>query len=167
MAEQDSRRTAHYLFLCSYCDCVRTFPWIMQSKNELTTVQRYRLELTVWFVPSIIGNAVAVCRFSCPPQNAAYYLHPLSPLGFDNWPRPRSNVPTPRLAHDANLTALAPHRLCQSSDGNWDGWLCCAPLHYRLAGVKIWNWVFAAIVSTIDASQSIFETNCSFYFVSF
>jgi hypothetical protein len=93
-----------------------------------------------------------------------YILYLLS-LGFDNWPRPRSNVPTPRLAHDANLTALAPYRLCQSSNGNWDGWLRCASLHYGLAGIKIWDWVFAAIVRTIDAPQSIFETNCSFFFI--
>jgi len=95
-----------------------------------------------------------------------YILYLLS-LGFDNWPRPRSNVPTPRLAHDANPTALAPHGLCQSSDGNWDGWLCCASLHHRHTGVKIRDWVFAAIVSTTNVSRGIFGTNRSFYFISF
>ena len=51
------------------------FPGLrIQSTSQLTTVQRHRLELTVWFVPSIIGNAVAVRRFSCPFSNAAYLL---------------------------------------------------------------------------------------------
>ena len=143
------------------------FPGLrIQLTSQLTTDQRYRLELTVWFVPSIIGNAVAVRPSSCPPRYTIYRLHPLS-LGIDNWPRPRSNVPTPRLAHDPNPTPMAPHWLCRPSNGNWDGWLCRTSLCYWFASVKIWDWVLAAIVSRIDVSHSIFGTNRSFYFISF
>ena len=119
----------------------------------------------MWFVPSIIGNAVAVRRSSCPPEtlHIAYILF----LGIDNWPRPRSNVPTPCLAHDANPTALAPHWLCRSSDGDRDGWLCWPPLHHGLAGVQIWDWIPAATVSTIHWLHVISGTNCSFYLLSF
>ena len=157
VAEQDSRRTPHYLFLCSHCDRVRIFPCITQSTNELTTVQRYRLELTVWFVPSIIENAVAVGRSFGFPRNAAitYILYLLS-LGIDDWPRPWSNVPTPRLAHDPDPTPLAPHWLCQSSDGDRNGWLCRTSICHGFASIKIWDWVFAAIVSTIDGCMVFF-----------
>ena len=165
MAEQDSRRTARYLFLFSHCDCVRTFPWITQSTNQLITGQRHRLELTVWFVPSIIENAIAVRPSSCPPRYATYCLYPLSP-GIDNWFRPRSNVPTPRLAHVPNHTSLAPHWHCQSSNGDRDGWLCGTSLRYWFASVKVWDWVFAAAVSAIDwVSWNFFWL--TIYFASF
>jgi hypothetical protein len=116
-----------------------------------------RLELTIWFVPSIIENAIAVSSPNCLSKNTS-----MTSETQDNARRPRSgtHVPSTRPTHDACPSEMVTDRFCRTGGGNRRGRIGGASFHDRSLGPEIWNICSAAFVrfffpGTLFSSQRV------------
>ena len=109
----------------------------------------FRLELTVWFVPSLVGNAVAVglgLSSALPDQtinSLTGILHRRVP-----WP----DVPHPHVALVADPPPRAGHRLHGLYRGSGRGRCCCITWHSGGLGAEVWDRGASTLVSLFSVA---------------
>lgn len=147
--EQMDRRREGGLRVYRARDWVGSSPCRLSSQSAHSHPE-YRLELTIWFVPSIIQNAIAVRLSFFPPSSRQLPLAtPLlnHSIGLDHRSPPGPLLPHHRLPLEPHSPALDAHSL-----RGMDRWyrrerFSCLAVYHRYLGVQVRDQVVAAFVS--------------------
>lgn len=113
---------------------------ILQITDKLT--QGFRLEVTVWVIPSMVENAVAV---RLPPFVNMISLT-LCVVGCSDRIVHGPYVSPRHVAHDKSVTTVACNGFCGMDSGPRASRFRNPALHHWCCGVTIWNWFTTAPV---------------------
>ena len=140
MGEPQSRRTKGCVYLCGPSD------WgsLLYARSlPAAHPDAYRLEITIWLVPSLIGNALAV-------SIVGLLLGPMYPICMNEVGRV---LPRRVLTGSIGMLTYFRRRPCSSTDqglrldsGLWPGGQRNLTLYDRCSRESLWHWFAAAIV---------------------